>query len=184
MVNTVQSNFCVRQDMIFNCSYTELVNINDVQPNPKNPNKHPPDQIKRLAKLISYQGQRHPIIISKLSGMVVVGHGRLEAMQKLGWSQAAVDYQDFKDEAQEYAFVVSDNAISEWAELDKLMITDKLTELGPEFNDIELLGIKSMESLKDVFIEDGLDDFESGKKKEVKCPNCGEHFDPKGHEVF
>ena len=31
------------------------------------------------------------------------------AMQKLGWDQVAVDYQDYLSEAQEYADIIADN---------------------------------------------------------------------------
>jgi hypothetical protein len=127
--------------MKINCSHAEVLPLHKIIPNPKNPNKHPPEQIERLAKLIDYQGQRHPIIVSRRSGFVVVGHGRLEAIRKLGWESAAVDFQDFADEAQEYAFVTSDNAIAEWAELDLAAINTEMLDLGPDF-DIDLLGIR------------------------------------------
>jgi DNA modification methylase len=123
------------------CSYDEVVAPHKLIPNPKNPNKHPPEQIDRLAKLIDFQGQRHPVIVSKRSGFVVVGHGRLEAIKKLNWDGVAVNYQDFENEAQEFAFVTSDNAIAEWAELDLALINQEMLDLGPDF-DLELLGLK------------------------------------------
>ncbi len=171
--------------MKIQCAHDALLPLHEIIENPKNPNKHPQSQIDRLAKLIDYQGQRHPIIISKRSGFVVVGHGRLEAIKKLGWEKAAVNYQEFENEAQEYAFVVSDNAIAEWAELDISSITDVLTDLGPEFSDLELLGIESIESLKDVFFEPG-DESLQGKldqKRMTCCPNCGETFDHAKHQA-
>jgi len=129
-----------------NCSHAELLDIDSpkIVPHPKNMNNHPREQIDRLAKLIEFQGQRHPVIISKLSGFIVAGHGRFEAIKILrtkGWDYIAVDYQDFDNEAQEYAFMVSDNAIQEWAELDKAKINLEMLDLGPEL-DIELLGIE------------------------------------------
>jgi len=127
--------------MKINCAHDELLELHKIIPNPKNPNKHPQDQIDRLAKLLDYQGQRHPIIVSNRSGFVVVGHGRLEAIKKLGWEKAAVNYQDFQDEAQEYAFIVSDNAIAEWADLDLSEINKEMLDLGPDF-DVEMLGLK------------------------------------------
>jgi hypothetical protein len=173
--------------MKFDCSYSELLDINSpkIIPNPKNPNKHPPDQIERLSKVIEYQGQRHPLIISKRSGFLVVGHGRLEAIKKLGWKQIAVSYQDFETEAQEYSFVVSDNAIASWAELDLSAINTELIDLGPEFNNLELLGIKSIESLKDVFFEEGSENEQAklDEKQMTKCPNCGEEFDHAKHKA-
>lgn len=128
--------------MKINCSYDELVELHKIIPNPKNPNKHPEKQIERLAKIIDYQGQRHPVIVSKRSGFVVVGHGRLEAIKKLGWEKCAVNFQDFKDEAEEYAFIVSDNAIAEWAELDLSAINTEMLDLGPDF-DVDLLGLEN-----------------------------------------
>jgi hypothetical protein len=127
----------------FDCSYSELLDINSskIIPNPKNPNNHPKDQIERLSKIIEYQGQRHPIIISNRSGFLVVGHGRLEAIKKLGWEKIAVSYQDFENEAQEYSFVVSDNAIASWSELDLGKVNQEMLDLGPDF-DVELLGVK------------------------------------------
>jgi hypothetical protein len=130
--------------MKFDCSYSELLDINSpkIIPNPKNPNKHPEEQIERLSKIIEYQGQRHPLIISKRSGFLVVGHGRLEAIKKLGWEQIAVSYQDFDSEAQEYSFVVSDNAIASWSELDLGEVSSEMLDLGPDF-DIDLFGIEN-----------------------------------------
>ena len=130
--------------MKFNCSYKEILDASSLKPNPKNPNKHSKDQIERLAKIIDYQGQRSPIVVSNQSGFITKGHGRLQAMKKLGWRRVAVDFQDYESEAQEYADIVADNAISEWSELDLSMINTDFTDFGPDF-DIDLLGLKDFE---------------------------------------
>lgn len=123
------------------CQYSELVDIHKLVPNPKNPNKHHEDQIERLAKIIDYQGMRSPIVVSKRSGFITKGHGRLEALKKIGWDKVPVDYQDYDNEAQEYADMVADNAIAEWAAQDLSMINAEMLELGPDF-DVDLMGIK------------------------------------------
>ena len=128
--------------MKFNCAYTDLVELNKLVPNPKNPNKHPDNQIERLAKIIDFQGQRSPIVISKRSGFIVKGHGRLLAIQKLGWKKAAVDFQEYESDAQEYADIVADNAIAQWAEMDLSQINTDFLQFGPEL-DVDLLGISS-----------------------------------------
>jgi hypothetical protein len=162
----------------FKCSYTDILPIKDLIPHDKNPNKHSKEQIERLAKIIEYQGQRLPIIISRLSGKIVAGHGRHSALKLLKWKKAAVDYQEFENEDQEYAFIVSDNAISEWAELDLSQINLELENLGPI--DIELLG------LKDFKVEPMELDY-SDKNSEIDtenfgndlrhiCPKCGFEF--------
>lgn len=127
--------------MKIQCSYSELLEVHKIIPHPKNPNTHSKEQIERLAKIIDYQGQRSPVVISKLSGFVVVGHGRFEAMKKLGWEKVAVDYQDFENEAAEYSHMTADNAIAEWASLDLSKINLDILDFGPEF-DLETLGLK------------------------------------------
>lgn len=139
--------------MKINCAHNQVVELHKLVPHPKNPNKHPEDQIKRLAKIIDYQGQRVPIVVSKRSGFITKGHGRLEALKMLGWEKAAVDYQDYDDEAQEYADIVADNAIASWAELQYSQINTDILDLGPEL-DIEMLGINDFK----------VDASEAGKK--------------------
>lgn len=118
-----------------------MVPISQLVPHPKNPNKHTKDQIKRLAEIIEFQGWRLPVKVSNQSGFVTSGHGRIDAAKLKGWEEVPVSRQDYENEAQEYADVVSDNAIAEWAALDLKSINEKLPDMGPDFN-IDLLGIK------------------------------------------
>jgi ParB-like chromosome segregation protein Spo0J len=170
--------------MNIKCAHDQIVEIHKIVPNPKNPNSHSSEQIERLAKIIDFQGQRHPIIVSKRSGFVVAGHGRLEAIKALGWKKAAVNFQDFATDAEEYAFIVSDNAIAEWSDLDLLAIKDNLSALGESFTDLDLLGLQSVEALKDAIFEEGSEDDQGDldQKQMTKCPNCGEVFDHADHK--
>jgi hypothetical protein len=119
----------------------QLVDIDSLVLNPKNNNKHPKEQIERLAKLIQYQGFRNPVVVSKRTGFVLAGHGRIEAAKMAGLKEVPAMFQDFESEAQEYAYLTSDNAIASWAELDLSAINTEMLDLGPDF-DIDLLGIK------------------------------------------
>lgn len=119
----------------------QLVDTSRLVLNPKNNNKHPPEQIERLAKLIQFQGFRNPVVVSNRTGFVVAGHGRIEAAKKIGMNLVPVMYQDFENEAQEYAYLTSDNAIASWSELDLSAVNTEMLDLGPDF-DVDLLGIK------------------------------------------
>jgi hypothetical protein len=119
----------------------QVVPIGTLVPHPKNPNMHPPDQIERLADIIQVQGWRRPITVSKQTGLVIVGHGRLEAARLRGWTEVPVTYQDYENEDLEYADMVADNAIDDWASLDLSAINANLENLGPDF-ELDLLGIK------------------------------------------
>ena len=127
--------------MKIECLYDALVDVSKIKAHPKNPNKHDRDQIERLAKILDYQGWRYPVKVSKLTGFVTSGHGRIEAAKKNGWKQIPVNYQAYENEDQEYADVVSDNAIADWSVLDLAQINFDIPALGPDFN-IEFLGIK------------------------------------------
>lgn len=126
--------------MNIHCKYDSLVEVGSLKPHPKNRNKHPDDQIERLAKILKYQGVRAPIVVSRRSNKIVKGHGTLQAIKANQWDKAPVVYQDFEDDDQEWLFVQSDNAIASWAELDLKGINADIGELGPF--DIDLIGIK------------------------------------------
>jgi DNA modification methylase len=138
-----------------NCAHNKLVELHKLVPNPKNPNKHPERQIEMLAKIIDYQGQRSPIVVSTRSGFIVKGHGRLEAIKKLGWKKCAVDYQDYEDEAQEFADMIADNKVAELAESDDELIKKIALEM-PEYFDLDLLGIPDLKL--DPIVEPGCDE--------------------------
>ena len=162
----------------FKCAHTEIVDLHKLQPNPKNPNKHPYRQIELLAKIIDYQGQRAPIVVSNRSGFITKGHGRLMALQKLGWTKAAVDYQDYESEAQEYADVVADNKIAELAKHDDSMMIDTLRDMDFDL-DFELLGMDDF-SLPEIKQLDDANEDTIPENVETRCKNgdlwiLGEH---------
>lgn len=159
----------------------ELVSVDALIPHPKNMHNHPPEQIERLCKLIEYQGFRTPLVVQLGTNLIVAGHGRLEAAKKLGIQRVPVTYQKFDDEAQLYAFMVSDNAIGKdtWATLDLSQINLDIQDLGPEL-DIDMLGLKSFK----VDPIDNLDLNQEPRVDEIKttmvtCPECSHRFDSK-----
>lgn len=153
--------------------------VASLKAHPKNSNRHTPEQIKRLAEIIEFQGWRYPIKVSTSSGFITSGHGRLEAAKLRGWTEVPVSFQDYDSEEQEFADVVSDNAIAEWAELDLSFINTQIPDLGPNF-DIDLLGIKDfvIEPLEKIAMDEILrDDMNKKFMIEVIFPNDMEMMD-------
>lgn len=162
-------------------SNLKLVHPEKLVLNPKNMNDHSDEQIERLSRLIEFQGFRNPVIVSNRTGFVVAGHGRIEAAKKLNIKEVPVSYQDFESEAQEYAYMVSDNAIASWSELDLSMVNTEMLGLGPDF-DIDLLGIKdfTIEPIEKFEMEDELrEDMNKKWLIEVQFPNDMEMNDIK-----
>ena len=127
------------------CAHDKIEETVKLIPNPANPNKHPDDQIKMLAKIIKTGGWRAPITVSTRSGYIVKGHGRLMAAQLAGLDEAPVDYQDYASEAEEYADLIADNRIAELAETDQKMLADIFAEIDTGEIDLDQTGYKDTE---------------------------------------
>jgi hypothetical protein len=144
------------------CAHTSMAEPGTLKPNPANPNRHSAHQIQLLAAIIQEQGWRAPITVSKRSGLIVRGHGRLEAALLMGCDRVPVDEQDYANEAEELADLLADNRLSELAELDEgdlKKVIERLREADPSF-DVELTGFMEDEIAKlfaDAADEDALE---------------------------
>ena len=161
------------------CCFDEIVDIKKLNPNPLNPNKHPKEQVEKLAFIIKTNGWRSPITVSKRSGMIVKGHGRLEAAKLLKVKEVPVDYQDYESESQEYEDLLADNRIAELSETDNKILLDLFHEYDNGANNIELTGYtdedyKNLASALDEYIKkEEQAETEPKAKKTVICPHCG-----------
>lgn len=111
----------------------EMVDINKVKPNPLNANVHPDEQIRMLAGILRVNGWREAIVVSKLSGLVVKGHGRLLTAKSLKLKQVPVEYQEYADEQSELADLIADNRIAQHSYVDALglgVLLKKINEKG------------------------------------------------------
>ena len=133
------------------CAYDEIVKIEELKENPKNPNKHSEYQIELLAEVIKKTGWRASITVSTLSGLIVKGHGRLQAAIKAGFKEVPVEFQSFKDDEEEMSALLADNKIAELAEIDNEMLKEIFNEF--DFEDLSLTGFSQdeFEDLTDLF---------------------------------
>ena len=115
------------------CSFDKLVPVGVLKPNPRNPNTHPQRQFELLAKNIRYFGWRQTITVSKLTGLIVSGHGRLMAAKHLGVEVVPVDYQEFATENDELAVLVADNRLAELSTVD----LNELEKIASEWKSID-----------------------------------------------
>jgi DNA modification methylase len=122
------------------CAHDKMIPIADLKEHPGNPNKHPPEQIKLLAKIIRVSGWRNPIVVSNRSGLITKGHARLMAARALGEKLVPVDCQDYANEKDEIADMIADNRISELADLDRSMLRELAEQLDDGAFDMDLTG--------------------------------------------
>lgn len=122
------------------CAHDELVSIEEIQANPKNPNVHPREQIQLLGKVIRKNGWRVPLTVSKRSGLLVKGHGRLKAAQYERLTEAPVDYQEYETDDAELADLLADNRVAELSDMDPELLSSMLNELKEIDFDFESAG--------------------------------------------
>ena len=132
------------------CAFDEMRPLETLVENPRNPNQHPPRQLQLLADILKFQGWRQPIVVSKSSGFIVKGHGRLQAAKLAGFTEAPVDLQAYENEAQEHADMIADNKLAELSDFDGRVLKDLIQELDTGELDLELLGFEADE-LADLF---------------------------------
>lgn len=124
------------------CAHDKIVSITKVVPNPRNPNTHPDRQLEILSQIIKEQGWRQPITVSKRSGFIVKGHGRYQAAIILNADKVPVDYQDYANEAEEWADLIADNRIAELSNMNEDLLSDLLCEINELDFDMLLTGME------------------------------------------
>lgn len=127
------------------CAYDEIVPIGQLRANPKNPNKHPQEQLEKLGKIIRGNGWRNPITVSTRSGLIVKGHGRLLTSMLEEFKEVPVEYQNYESEEAELADLTADNRIAELAEIDNKMLADVFADIDTGAIDFELSGYSENE---------------------------------------
>jgi len=129
------------------CLHAEAWPLDRFVEHPKNPNTHPKAQLELLGKVLVTQGWRSPIVVSRRSGLVIKGHGRLAAARLAGLTEAPVEMQNYPDAEAEIADLVADNRLAELAEADPFALHGLLTELqaDPAF-DTALTGFTQVDA--------------------------------------
>ena len=87
-------------------------------PYARNARTHSDEQIAQIAASIAEFGFTNPILIGA-DGIIIAGHGRLEAAQKLGMQEVPVVVLDHLSPIQRRALVIADNRIAENAGWDE-----------------------------------------------------------------
>ena len=153
------------------CAYDEIIPIGQLRPNPKNPNKHPQDQLEKLGKIIRGNGWRNPITVSTRSGLIVKGHGRLMAADLEEFKEVPVEFQNYESEEAELADLTADNRIAELAEMDTKMLTEIFADIDTGAIDFELSGYTDKEYEKlATALSDAVCDDQEDQETEIEQP--------------
>ena len=138
-------------------------------PYARNARTHSDSQVAQIAASIAEFGFTNPILAGS-DGVIVAGHGRLAAAQKLGIAIVPVVILDHLTPTQRRALVIADNRIAENAGWDEAMLQVELADLqGGDF-DLSLTGFDA-DALADLLA--GEETTSDGQTDEDSVPDAG-----------
>ena len=94
----------------------ENININDIKPYENNPRNND-TAVEKVAESIRLFGFKNPVILDK-NNVIVCGHARVKAAEKLGIKTIPCIYADDLTDEQTKAFRLIDNKTAEYAQWD------------------------------------------------------------------
>lgn len=150
--------------------------IDELIPYANNP-RHNDDAVFAVANSISQFGFKVPVVVDK-DNVIVCGHTRYKAAQKLGLKTIPCIIADDLTSEQINAFRLADNKTAELADWDMSKLEEELQGLSNDF-DMEDFGFKELETL-DEPSEIADDDFDDAPPEEPKAKRgdlyqLGEH---------
>lgn len=180
-----ESKVVVQDGIKVHCAFKAMVPLTEIEKrlNPDNSNEHPEAQIEELVEQYKYQGVRHAIIISTRDGVMSAGECRYLAAKRVGMKSFPVDWQDFEDFDQQFAFVVADNAIAAMATLNLSKINSQLPKLDGATFQIPRLGIPDFQ----VDVADKYEDKDADEVPEASATpvvKTGDLFILGGHRLL
>jgi hypothetical protein len=116
--------------------------LDKIVPYPKNARTHPPGQIKLLASMLTRWGPDQPIVVDEM-GVILKGHGRLQAARAAGFEEFPVVQRKGMPPAEKKAMRLADNQVALLSGWDSKIMKDTMTEL--KGYDIPLLGFSNTE---------------------------------------
>ena len=108
-------------------------------PYARNARTHSEDQVAQIAASIVEFGFTNPILAGS-DGVIVAGHGRLAAAQKLGLDTVPVVVLDHLTPTQRRALIIADNRIAENAGWDDAMLRIELQSLQEDGFNLDITG--------------------------------------------
>jgi len=179
----------------------EYRSINALIPYARNARTHSESQVAQIAASIVEFGFTNPILMGS-DDVIVAGHGRLAAAQKLGLQQVPVLVLEHLSPTQRRALVIADNRIAENAGWDDAMLRLELDALRNDDFDLSLTGF-DVDDIADLF--EGEEGGDEGQTDDDAAPEvldaavsragdiwllgnhrllCGDSTDPQSFELL
>ena len=137
----------------------EYLNTDQLVPYARNSRTHSDEQVAQICASIKEFGFTNPVLVDG-EGVIIAGHGRTMAAQRLGMKEVPCLRLAHLTDAQKKAYVIADNKLALNAGWDDDMLAIELKELNEADFDLSLTGFDDQElaGLLAEAVEEGLTD--------------------------
>ena len=139
----------------------QMLSITEIKPYDNNPRKND-DAVEEVANSIKAFGFKNPIIVDK-NRVIIAGHTRLKAAQKLGLTMVPVIVAEDLTEDQANALRLADNKTAEIAKWDKKKLEEELKQINWKLLGIDMTDVGFDDIFASEFQEVTDDDFDEGQ---------------------
>ena len=160
----------------------EIWPIERLTANPRNARIHGPEQIEQIRASLREFGWTMPVLVRE-NGMLIAGHGRLEAAKLEGITEVPTIVARGWSEAQCQAYAIADNKLTDSSHWDEELLQLELGDLREAGFDLALTGFDQDELDRLLIIESDVDgdpdDVPEPPAEPISRPGdlwiCGEH---------
>ena len=163
----------------------EMRKLSEIKPYEQNPRVND-NAVDAVAGSIKEFGFRQPIVVDA-EGVIVCGHTRWKAAQKLGLEKVPVHVARDLTPEQVRAYRIADNRLAELAEWDKNLLPLELEAIRAAGTDLSLLGFdeESLAQLLDTGVQGGQTDPDSvPEPPDTATSKCGEVYQLGNHRLM
>ena len=150
--------------------------IDDITPYEKNAKIHTETQIEQIKKSIQEFGMNDPIAVWGDKNTIVEGHGWLEALKQLGYTEVDCIRLDHLTDEERKAYTLAHNKINMNTGFDIDLLDEELDSI----EDIDMSEFGFLDN-EEVNLDDFFTEAEESKKEEketdtITCPYCHKQF--------
>nr|DAY40682.1 MAG TPA: ParB protein [Caudoviricetes sp.] len=106
----------------------EKIAIKEIKPNKNNAKLHPQWQLDQIKESIVQFGNNDPIAIDE-NNVVIEGHGRLMALEQLGYEEAEIIRLEHLTEEQKSAYILAHNKLTMNTDFDLTILEEELEKI-------------------------------------------------------
>lgn len=103
--------------------------INDIKPYKNNAKIHTPEQIEQIKKSIKEFGMNDPIAVWGEDNLIVEGHGRIEALKQLGYTEVDCIRLDHLTDEERKAYTLAHNKLTMNTDFDFDILNEELEDI-------------------------------------------------------